>query len=375
MHRVAHRLRPQRRPPLARGDPGIGDVGDGLALVVDGRSVVEELVKAVGDAIAAVVGHPRGHAKRLRVDAGRGVDAVLDLPFRGHVEAFPGEAVLLVAHAFLADAKPLFRRSRQRDDQARLELARRRGVEPVCVAVPDKACCDRLLVGLAPLFAVLHAVQRQADGADVLALRPLREIDRPGLDLVGDRLAVGQYPPVVGLERHVLAQRVLPRLGGSDGAVGVGQHLDHSRLVAGSKLARAADRALPSPAKVTGDRRRRGGTRGRSSSAASPGGRRRQRSRALLVAAAGDRLAADDLVRRRRLGKRRDPHRPAARLLVEAAEGSRLSTRLGGRADGGARRLDLRHPPGDLRGPVHPASSAAASAGSGSPACRRNLEP
>ena len=60
---------------------------------------------------------------------------------------------------------------------ARLELAGRRRVEPIGVAVPGEAGRDRLLVGLAPLFAVLHPTQRQADGTDVLALRALREVD------------------------------------------------------------------------------------------------------------------------------------------------------------------------------------------------------
>jgi hypothetical protein len=126
--------------------------------------------------------------------------------------------------------------------------------------VSGKAGSDGLLECFASFITVLHAAQRQTDGADVPALRPLREVHRPRLDLVGDRLAARQHPPVLGLERHVLALRVLPRLGGADGALGLGQDLDDGRLVAGGEPARAADRALACPAKACGDRRLRGGT-------------------------------------------------------------------------------------------------------------------
>jgi hypothetical protein len=66
--------------------------------------MLDQPVEPVGDAVAAMVGHPGRHADRLRLEAGRRVDAVPNLPLRRHVEAHPVEAVLLVSHPLLANA-------------------------------------------------------------------------------------------------------------------------------------------------------------------------------------------------------------------------------------------------------------------------------
>ena len=327
-----------------------------------------------------MAGGARNNADRLLRQAGCGRDPLLRACFGCHVEALLREAPALFANALFADPETLLARASHRRHDARLKHAVTRGIDAVGMPMTLEAGCDRLFENRPALGCVGDTLEGQSHRADVMALGPLGEVTRPGLDFVGNRLAIGEDPAVMRLERDVLALHVLAGRGRPRHAARIRDNLDDGGLVTGRELARPPDGAtLPCPAPAStvrtaaGDRGRfpSRGRRSTPSSAAARCGR--QESQPLLIPAAGDRRAANDFMSGRTLRKRR--HLAAARTHLFVETGCRPTTCVARIVDSASGRLDLFDPPGDLRGAAHAGSLSARSAGSVSFASRRSFDP
>ena len=139
VHGVARGLRAERRPPLARRDPGLGHVRDPGTPIVGRRPRLDQPIQPVSDAVTPVVRGARHDAHGVDRIAGRALDPGLHGRLRAWIEPPLGKAGILVADALLAHPEALPSRPRHGDHEPGLELARGERVDPCGVAVTGEA--------------------------------------------------------------------------------------------------------------------------------------------------------------------------------------------------------------------------------------------